>query len=364
MKIIIIEPYFEGSHKNWTLDLQKYSSHDIELLTLPGRYWKWRMHGGAIDLAQKFNKLKFKPDLIVASDMLNLPVFQSIAKSHNIPTCIYFHENQITYPWSPNDRDMKKGRDHHYGFINYSSALVSNHNFFNSDFHRLDFLTSLKKFLSNFPDTKNTRNIKLISDKSSTLHLGLDLKKFDKHKIQVENDKPTILWNHRWEHDKNPIAFRNILMRLSSEKIDFNCILLGKNNQKKSGFFDNINQTLKEHIIFSDYCDNFGEYAKYLWLSDIILVTSIQDFFGISIAEAVYCDTFPLLPKRLSYPEIYDFKLNKQFFYKCENDAFNKLRSIICKNTFKKINGKKFVKNFDWNNMIKKYDEEFKKVKL
>ena len=74
MKILIIEPYFEGSHKSWSLELQKFSSHTIELLTLPGRHWKWRMHGGAVTLAQKYNDLNFKTDLILTSDMLNLPL--------------------------------------------------------------------------------------------------------------------------------------------------------------------------------------------------------------------------------------------------------------------------------------------------
>ena len=84
----MIEPYFEGSHKRWILEFQKFSAHNIEVLTLPGRHWKWRMHGGAITLAQKYNKLDSKPDIIIASDMLNLPLFKSIAKTENVPIII------------------------------------------------------------------------------------------------------------------------------------------------------------------------------------------------------------------------------------------------------------------------------------
>ena len=43
-------------------------------------------------------------------------------KTKNIPTAIYFHENQISYPWSPRDRDKIQNRDNHYGFINYVCA--------------------------------------------------------------------------------------------------------------------------------------------------------------------------------------------------------------------------------------------------
>ena len=120
MKIIIIEPYFEGSHKNWTLELQKNSSHEIELLTLPGRYWKWRMHGGAITLAKEFNKMRWQPDRILSTDMLDLTTFLALTRhrTSGIPTAIYFHENQLSYPWSQDDRDVKNKRDSHYGFIN------------------------------------------------------------------------------------------------------------------------------------------------------------------------------------------------------------------------------------------------------
>ena len=169
MKILIIEPFFSGSHKTWVESYKKYSQHNIETLTLKGVYWKWRMHGGAISLAKQFNS-KFKntlPDIILTTDMLNLPVFQSLTKhlTAKIPTVTYFHENQITYPWSPKDRDIKKQRDHHYGFINYTTALVSDSIWFNSDFHKQSFISGLKKFLKQFPDHKELDNIALIEKK-------------------------------------------------------------------------------------------------------------------------------------------------------------------------------------------------------
>ena len=92
------------------------------------------MHGGAITLAKRYHNLNFNPDLILVTDMLNLPVFQSLVKPE-CPVAIYFHENQFTYPWSPNDADVELQRDKHYGFINYSSALSADHVYFNSKFH-------------------------------------------------------------------------------------------------------------------------------------------------------------------------------------------------------------------------------------
>ncbi|MCH6560361.1 DUF3524 domain-containing protein, partial [candidate division KSB1 bacterium] len=46
MNILILEPYFTGSHKAWAQGYQKQSKHRVEILSLPGNFWKWRMHGG------------------------------------------------------------------------------------------------------------------------------------------------------------------------------------------------------------------------------------------------------------------------------------------------------------------------------
>ncbi|MEZ4982818.1 MAG: DUF3524 domain-containing protein [Saprospiraceae bacterium] len=75
MKILLIEPFFVGSHQSWAEGLQEFSNHTISILSLPGRHWKWRMAGAAIELAEQFNKLEEMPDAILATDMLDLATF-------------------------------------------------------------------------------------------------------------------------------------------------------------------------------------------------------------------------------------------------------------------------------------------------
>lgn len=105
--------FFSGFHKQWALGFQTYSNHEVIILSLPGRHWKWRMLGGAVSLAKKFNELTFKTDVILVTSMLDLTTFLALTreKSIGIPVSIYFHENQITYKWSPQDRDVKNYRN-------------------------------------------------------------------------------------------------------------------------------------------------------------------------------------------------------------------------------------------------------------
>jgi glycosyltransferase involved in cell wall biosynthesis len=46
------------------------------------------------------------------------------------------------------------------------------------------------------------------------------------------------------------------------------------------------------------------EYARLLWRSHIAVSTSRQEFFGISMVEAMYAECFPIAPNALNYPDI------------------------------------------------------------
>jgi glycosyltransferase involved in cell wall biosynthesis len=362
LKILIIEPFFSGSHKVWADEYVKFSKHNVEIISLPGRFWKWRMHGGAVSLAKKYQANGHKPDLILATDMLNLPVFQSLVKP-NCPVCIYFHENQLTYPWSNRDKDIELQRDKHYGFINYSSALSSDHIYFNSQFHLNSFFAGLEEFLKQFPDYREIHYIDSIREKSSVLHLGMDLKKFDLYKPDRQKHRsPIILWNHRWENDKNPETFFNALEKLSYQGIDFQLAVLGQEFKNENSYFTKARKNLKKHIVQFGFTSTFEEYARWLWEADILPVTSIQDFFGISIMEAVYCETIPLLPRRLSYQKLFQEKEYPQLFYENNSDLLEKLITSI--HNISSLRQKKYqsiASDYDWSNMVTEYDREFEK---
>ena len=359
MKMLLIEPYYTGSHKQWADGYKKYSGHKIKVLSLKGQFWKWRMHGGAVTLAQEFNRMDWEPDLILATDMLDLSTFLALTreKSHRIPTAIYFHENQLSYPWSPKDRDIQKNRDNHYGFINYASALAADRVFFNSEFHMNSFLDALRPFLKHFPDHNELDSVNIIRSKSSVLHLGMDLQRFDGYKFGKEGE-PLILWNHRWEYDKNPELFFSILKKVKNDGYNFVLAVLGENFSKSPTSFEHAKEIFKDEIIQWGYTESYDEYAEWLWKADILPVTSNQEFFGASIMEAIYCGTWPILPDRLTYPELIPKKIQKEHIYVNESDLYKKIIWAIRNyKSIRKTNLSAIASQFDWKATAPVYDK-------
>jgi len=372
MRIQLIEPYFTGSHKRWAEGFASFSRHSVDILSLPGRYWKWRMHGGAVNLARTWRKRDSRPDLIFTTDMIDLTTFLALTRpdSAMIPAVVYFHENQLSYPWSPDDRDILYKRDRHYGFINYATALAADRICFNSGYHLTSFFEELPRLLKNFPDYQGLENIPRIREKSHVLPVGLDLSRLEKpqsfrpEEKSILPDLPLILWNHRWEYDKNPEDFFKALSELDERGWDFQAALLGENFSRRPEEFQRAQENLGKKIIHSGYVDSFEEYAGWLHAADLLPVTSNQDFFGISVAEAAACGCYPLLPNRLSYPELFPPESWENHYYQNFDELVEKLVwAMENMETVRNTDLSSQVSCFDWNNLIHKYDDYLESIR-
>jgi len=381
LKILIVEPYFTGSHAAWAEGYRKNSDHSVEILSLPGRFWKWRMHGGAVTLARRFVERGQRPDLVLATDMLDLTTFLSLTRplSDGLPVAMYFHENQITYPWPAQDRDRLKGRDGHYGFINFSSALAATAVFFNSSFHRRSFLDGLGRYLRAFPDFNCLSSLEEIERKSSVLYVGMDFRVLDEAMASTggaaPEGPPLILWNHRWEEDKNPGEFFRALYVLMERGVDFEVAVLGENFKKAPNVFNEARARLGKRVVHFGYVDDLRAYAGWLMRADILPVTSEHDFFGCSVVEAMYCGVYPILPRRLAYPEhfVREYRVTpgeaagvmEPFFY----DGFDELvssleRAVRDIDKTRRISRtlKARVARYGWDKMATLYDREFEGI--
>ncbi len=303
LNIWLIEPYYTGSHRAWADGYRTHSRHCVQLLTLPGRFWKWRMQGGAVTLAGMVRDLDQAPDLILASDMLNLPIFLSLggARLASVPIALYFHENQLTYPLQPGEK-----RDLHYGFINFASALRADAVLFNSAYHMTAFFDELPRLLKHFPDHNELWTVDAIRGKSQVLPLGLDLERFDAQRpTSPATDRPLIVWNHRWEYDKDPGAFFRAIYVLVEEGLNFGLILLGESFRNQPAEFLEARERLPDRIVHFGYAEDAAAYSRLLQQADIVVSTALHEFFGAATVEACYCGCFPILPRRLAYPELH-----------------------------------------------------------
>lgn len=367
MNILLVEPFYSGSHKQFADQLIEHSHHDIQLLTLEGKFWKWRMYGAAITLGRRMIEQQLTPDLIVVTDMLDLPTFLSTTRRFlqpEIPVICYFHENQLAYPWKEGSKDKVQQRDLHYGMMNYHTAMAADHNLFNSAYNMTSFYEKLSSFLNKMPDHKHTSYLKALRAKSSVMPLGLALNRLITTTTEPLNTKqkvPLILWNHRWEHDKNPELFFDALDALRDQGCAFQLAVLGEHYKSIPKLFEEVPDRFFKELVHFGYA-SYEDYLQILNKADILPVTSGHDFFGISVMEAIHCGVRPLLPKRLAYNELYKPEENPNLFYDTQKDLVEKLAQL-CQDFHPGPRDiyRHLTSPYDWQVMIQAYDDFFDK---
>ncbi|MCZ7568592.1 MAG: DUF3524 domain-containing protein [Ardenticatenaceae bacterium] len=356
MQIVLLEPYSTGSHAAWAAGYAAHSRHEVVRLELPGRFWKWRMHGGAVTLAREFRQHDLQPALLLATDMLDLTTFLALARPETatIPAALYFHENQLTFPPPPGTR-----RDLHYGFINYASALAAAALFFNSRFHREEFFDELPRLLKHFPDYNELDTIGRLRARAHVLEPGVALDRFDAHRPATPRKGPlTILWNHRWEYDKNPAEFFAALQRLAEENRPFEVIIAGESFRQKPEEFLTARAWLGSQVRHFGYAEDFATYARLLWEADLQVSTARHEFFGLATIEAIYCDCFPILPDRLVYPEYIPTETRDLVLYRGFEALVDRLRwAIQNPDAVRAFTLRPAVARFAWEQMAPHYDE-------
>jgi len=375
MNVLALEPWYGGSHRNFLDGLVEHSRHTIRTLTMPGRFWRWRMEGGGVTMARKVREAiddGFVPDVVFASDMVNLPAVLSLSRPHldDVPVVLYFHENQLTYPLPP-DRERERA----YSITNYLSALAADRVVFNSDFHFHEFTEALPLLLRDFPDFTNLQTVRDIKTKSEVLHLGIDLSAHDEYDVTramrgARSGPLVVLWNQRWEYDKNPRGFFKTMNRLDDAGCDFQMILAGKHFREQPDEFEEAFERYAERILHYGYAEDFAEYSRLLHRADVVVSTALHEFFGVAIAEAVYCGCHPLLPNRLSYPELipdthHKPLLHAPILYEDEQERFDVLRDLLTgeQRPLPASTLKKIYASYDWNVHVDAYDDLLESAK-
>ncbi len=301
LRILNLQPYWDGSHRNFSEGWQRYSQHQWVTLTLPARHWKWRMRHAAIEFAQQVDELDEPFDVVFCTDMLNVAEFKGLVnqKIASLPTVVYFHENQFAYP-----NQIERERDLHFGFTNFTTALAADGLWFNSKYNRDSFVRALREAAKRWPDYAPNAAIDNVERKSQINYPGIE---FDATYIQrrIPAESPLhLLWCARWEHDKNPDDLLAALQILKREKFDFRLSLIGQSFREIPTSIKTIQAEFQQQLVHWGFQKTKSDYWQVLCQADVFTSTAIHEFFGLSAIESIIAGARPMLPDRLSYPEI------------------------------------------------------------
>ena len=323
MRILALNPYHGGSHKVFLDGWIAHSRHEFDVLQLPAYKWKWRMRHAAMTFAEHLNSGArissmtedlaigsygsfplLKPndptwDAIFCTDMLNLAEFRGLCPPaiRKLPTVVYFHENQLTYPSEDAERDL------HYGFTNLTTALAASAVWWNSEFHKDTFLGAAAELIGRMPDFQPEFAIDAIRAKSRVRPPGVV--PIGVGECKSDNESPLhIVWVSRWEHDKDPETFFAALHELASKDIPFTVSVLGESFANQPECFEIARRELGERVSHWGYLESADSYRRALQSADVVVSTARHEFFGIAVVEAVSASCFPCVPRRLAYPEV------------------------------------------------------------
>ena len=355
MKILVIEPYFGGSHETFLKGVEAHLPFNLTLLRLPARKWKWRMRLAAPYFAEKIKNLSGIENFeaVFCSSFVDVATLRSLL-SHplgQLPFYTYFHENQFAYPVQKEDE-----RDFHFGLTNLTTVLASDKVAFNTRYNLDTFLAGVEKILKICPDMKLDGVIEKITEKSSILYPGIDFSLIDNAPPQKREDCAQVLvWNHRWEHDKNPKLFFKTLFKLEEQNIDFRLIIVGQSFKRQPKIFAEAHERLQHKIIHYGFAESKEEYARLLKMGDVVVSTAKHEFYGISVIEAVRAGCQPLLPERLSYPELFP----TEYLYE-DGELFDRLKSLLeYPGMIDKSKAFPLTESFSWHALKAKYLEWF-----
>ncbi|WP_446008680.1 tRNA-queuosine alpha-mannosyltransferase domain-containing protein [Candidatus Electrothrix sp.] len=357
--ILLLEPYYGGSHKAFLTGLQGQLDCCYTLVSLPARKWKMRMQLAAPWFFEQICRLVEQGthfDGILTSTFLDVAVLRTLLARQGVdlPLVMYFHENQFSYPGQVHDPGMFQ-----FTSINFNSALCADRLAFNSRYNLETFLNGIHGYLKKATDMDLRHLEEQIQEKSIILYPGIDFQQIDTFVAtraessegkQDKQNAPVIVWNHRWEHDKDPETFFHVLFELV-EAYPFQLIVLGQHFRNQPEIFIQAKKRLKQRLLHFGYAENREEYACLLSQGDYIVSTALHEFFGISVLEGVRAGCCPVVPDRLSYKELFP----QQYRY-AEGKLAEHLKGLLARPlSFTATEARQLTEKYNWSVIGMKY---------
>jgi glycosyltransferase involved in cell wall biosynthesis len=247
-----------------------------------------------------------------------------------------------------------------------TTALAADRILFNSRTHRDAFFSLLPGFLKMMPEYRPMWLVDQIRAKAGILYPGC---RFAADELpgagSPRRSPPLIIWNHRWEFDKDPDQFFEALDAALANGAEFRLALLGENFQAVPKAFESARDRYGKRVVQYGYVQSREEYLAWLQRGAIVISTARQENFGIAVVEAVRFGCVPLLPGRLAYPEIIPQQFHSAVLYEDTGDLVQKLTRLITHcGEYQQLRGQlsAHMEQFAWQNLIGRYDEELERL--
>lgn len=309
MKVLLLSAYHAHSHAQWARGLaENLEGIEVDIRALPARHFPWRVRGNALSFATDPSFDAAEYEALLVTSMVDLATLRGLRPELcRLPTAVYLHENQAVYP-------LKESRDRaHYIITNLYTAMAADRVVFNSPFNQRTFFDGTEAFLKKMPDGVPPGAFDALRARAQVLPVPLPDALFDPPEdvedpaSERDPHRPLrLVWNHRWEHDKDPRAFFEALFALDARGVDFRLVVLGPRFRNAPPIFAQARQRLAHRIDHFGYAETRADYLNWLRRGDIVVSTARQEFQGLAVMEAVALGCRPLLPARLAYPDFFD----------------------------------------------------------
>ncbi|XP_075743333.1 tRNA-queuosine alpha-mannosyltransferase isoform X3 [Rhipicephalus microplus] len=284
MSVLLLEPFYGGSHKQ-LIDLLSEDLGVCRLVTLPPNKWHWRARTAALWLAERIEPSDHYR-VLMASGTLNLAELLGL-RQDLVPLrkVLYMHENQLAYPVQ-----KEQLRDYQYGYNQVVSCLAADVVLFNSHFNRDSFLAAVEPFLNRVPGAGHLGPLRpQLEAKARVLSFPVKVPPLFPALYRDPTSPLHVVWPHRWEHDKGPEEFVQVLLELHCLGMAFHVSFLGQEFEKLPPSLLGVREELGGHIRCWGPLPDRDEYLALLRNADVVVSTALHEFYGVAIVvEAAF----------------------------------------------------------------------------
>ena len=366
LDVILVVPWYGGSHRAWADGLASASRHRIRLVTHRDRFWRWRFQGGPVTLAADLTAeitTGGRPDCIVVSSLTDVASLVGIARRElaGIPVGIYLHEAQGAYPRTSGAR--RPAMEEPAVLAEWRSLCAADVVWVSSPFLRESLGSSLRMVLDRVESPTHLHLLDRVMERVRVLPPGVDLSWAGGTPEPGGAGPPLVLWNQRWDPDKAPMRVVNALAHVAARGVDFRVALVGEVPEHSRTVFETARRKLGPRVEIAGHLER-SAYLELLGHADIVVSAARHEFFGIAPVEAMAAGCVPLYPDRENYPNLIPERYRPHCLHH-DHDLVPRLTELLTdlarwRNSTSGLAGE--MQRFDWARVVGSYDRELARL--